>query len=169
MTLTGMKKHVGVLEQAGLVSTEKVGRVRDEGKQPAVAVALLEVLVHDDAWQQAQAGRHLRHPQLGRAAFAPEGDHVLALDAGARRGACDYGAACVRGADGRAERGPRDDGGQRRLVAARHEDAGHVVELGDDRRVAGLPAGARPGGDHVRDAELGEDLAVGVDDLLAQR
>jgi DNA-binding transcriptional ArsR family regulator len=28
MTLTGMKKHVGVLEEAGLVSTEKVGRVR---------------------------------------------------------------------------------------------------------------------------------------------
>ena len=28
MTLTGMKKHVGVLEQAGLVSSEKVGRVR---------------------------------------------------------------------------------------------------------------------------------------------
>ena len=28
MTLTGMKKHVAVLEVAGLVSTEKVGRVR---------------------------------------------------------------------------------------------------------------------------------------------
>ena len=28
MTLTGMKKHVGVLERAGLVGTEKVGRVR---------------------------------------------------------------------------------------------------------------------------------------------
>src|SRR5947199_10814483 len=28
MTLTGMKKHVAVLEQAGLVATEKVGRVR---------------------------------------------------------------------------------------------------------------------------------------------
>lgn len=28
MTLTGMKKHVGVLELAGLVITEKVGRVR---------------------------------------------------------------------------------------------------------------------------------------------
>lgn len=28
MTLTGMKKHVEVLEQAGLVTTEKVGRVR---------------------------------------------------------------------------------------------------------------------------------------------
>ena len=28
MTLTGMRKHVGVLEKAGLVTTEKVGRVR---------------------------------------------------------------------------------------------------------------------------------------------
>jgi DNA-binding transcriptional ArsR family regulator len=28
MTLTGMKKHVGVLERAELVTTEKVGRVR---------------------------------------------------------------------------------------------------------------------------------------------
>ena len=29
MTLTRMKKHVGVFEQAGLVTTEKVGRVRN--------------------------------------------------------------------------------------------------------------------------------------------
>jgi DNA-binding transcriptional ArsR family regulator len=28
MSLTGMKKHIGVLEQAGLVTTQKVGRVR---------------------------------------------------------------------------------------------------------------------------------------------
>jgi DNA-binding transcriptional ArsR family regulator len=28
MTLTGMMKHVGVLEEAGLVTTKKVGRVR---------------------------------------------------------------------------------------------------------------------------------------------
>lgn len=28
MTLTGMKKHVGVLEKAGLVATKKIGRVR---------------------------------------------------------------------------------------------------------------------------------------------
>jgi DNA-binding transcriptional ArsR family regulator len=28
MTLTGMKKHVSVLEDAGLVTTQKVGRVR---------------------------------------------------------------------------------------------------------------------------------------------
>lgn len=28
MTLTGMRKHIGVLEQAELVTTDKVGRVR---------------------------------------------------------------------------------------------------------------------------------------------
>lgn len=28
MTLTGMKKHLGVLERAGLVTTQKIGRVR---------------------------------------------------------------------------------------------------------------------------------------------
>lgn len=28
LTLTGMKKHVGVLEQAGFITTAKVGRVR---------------------------------------------------------------------------------------------------------------------------------------------
>ncbi|GAB1343160.1 ArsR/SmtB family transcription factor [Gemmatimonas sp.] len=28
MTLTGMKKHVGILEDAGLVETAKIGRVR---------------------------------------------------------------------------------------------------------------------------------------------
>lgn len=28
MSVTGMKKHVGVLERAGLVTTEKIGRVR---------------------------------------------------------------------------------------------------------------------------------------------
>lgn len=35
MTLTGMKKHVSVLEQAGLVVTEKVGRVRNCRLSPA--------------------------------------------------------------------------------------------------------------------------------------
>ena len=28
MTLTGMKKHVGILEQVGFVTTQKIGRVR---------------------------------------------------------------------------------------------------------------------------------------------
>lgn len=35
MTLTGMRKHVSVLEQAGLVLTEKVGRVRTCRLSPA--------------------------------------------------------------------------------------------------------------------------------------
>ena len=29
LTLNGIKKHVGILEHAGLVETEKVGRVRE--------------------------------------------------------------------------------------------------------------------------------------------
>jgi len=35
MTLTGMKKHVGVLEAAGLVVSEKLGRVRTCRLSPA--------------------------------------------------------------------------------------------------------------------------------------
>ncbi len=35
MTLTGMKKHVQILEEAGLVTTEKVGRVRTCRIEPA--------------------------------------------------------------------------------------------------------------------------------------
>ena len=43
MTLTGMKKHIGVLEQAGLVETEKVGRVRTCKLGP-------RQLEHETAW-----------------------------------------------------------------------------------------------------------------------
>ena len=43
MTLTGMKKHVGVLERAGLVATEKVGRVRTCKLGP-------HRLEHETAW-----------------------------------------------------------------------------------------------------------------------
>ena len=43
MTLTGMKKHVGVLERAGLVATEKIGRVRTCRLGPAR-------LVEETAW-----------------------------------------------------------------------------------------------------------------------
>ena len=50
MTLTGMKKHVGVLEQAGLVTTEKIGRVR-------TCRLGLGVLAEEAAWIE-------RHRQL---------------------------------------------------------------------------------------------------------
>lgn len=43
MTLTGMKKHVRVLEDAGLVTTEKVGRVRTCKLGP-------RRLEHETAW-----------------------------------------------------------------------------------------------------------------------
>jgi DNA-binding transcriptional ArsR family regulator len=43
MTLTGMRKHVGVLEQAGLVTTEKIGRVRTCKLGP-------RRLEHETAW-----------------------------------------------------------------------------------------------------------------------
>ncbi len=43
MTLTGMKKHVGVLEDAGFVATEKVGRVRTCRLGP-------RVLAQESAW-----------------------------------------------------------------------------------------------------------------------
>ena len=55
MTLTGMKKHVGVLEQAGLVITEKVGRVRT----CRLGVSRLE---EEAAWLE-------RHRQLWAARF----------------------------------------------------------------------------------------------------
>jgi DNA-binding transcriptional ArsR family regulator len=53
MTLTGMKKHISVLEQAGLVITQKVGRVRmcrlgDHGLE-AEAAWMEQHRVHWDA------------------------------------------------------------------------------------------------------------------------
>src|SRR6187549_4002864 len=55
MTLTGMKKHVGVLEQAGFVTTEKVGRVRRCKLGP-------RRLEEETAWIE-------RHHQLWRSRF----------------------------------------------------------------------------------------------------
>jgi DNA-binding transcriptional ArsR family regulator len=46
MTLTGMKKHVGVLEEAGLVATEKIGRVRTCRLGP-------RLLAQEAAWIEA--------------------------------------------------------------------------------------------------------------------
>jgi len=54
MTLTGMKKHVGVLEQAGLVTTEKIGRVRTCKLGPR---RLEEVTAWIDRYRQLWASR----------------------------------------------------------------------------------------------------------------
>ncbi len=62
MSLTGMKKHVGVLEQAGLVVTKKVGRVR------TCRLGLCQ-LEEEAAWIE-------RHRQLWEARF-DELDNVV--------------------------------------------------------------------------------------------
>src|SRR5262245_48136845 len=54
MSLKGMKKHVGILEQAGLVATEKVGRVRTCKLGPR---RLAEVTAWLEAYQQLWASR----------------------------------------------------------------------------------------------------------------
>jgi DNA-binding transcriptional ArsR family regulator len=54
MTLTGMKKHVGVLEEAGLVTTEKVGRVRICTLAPR---PLVEVTAWIERYHQLWAAR----------------------------------------------------------------------------------------------------------------
>ena len=54
MTLTGMKKHVGVLEPAGLVTTKKVGRVRTCKLSPR---RLKNELAWIDQYQQLRGAR----------------------------------------------------------------------------------------------------------------
>ena len=54
MTLTGMKKHVCVLEQAGLVASEKVGRVRTCRLGPR---ALAEETAWIETYRQLWASR----------------------------------------------------------------------------------------------------------------
>ena len=63
MTLTGMKKHVAVLEEAGLVTTEKIGRVRTCKLGP-------RRLEEETAWLE-------RHRQLWSSRF-DELDEVVA-------------------------------------------------------------------------------------------
>ncbi len=55
MTLTGMKKHISVLEDAGLVTTQKIGRVRN-------CSLGLRALEQEAAWIE-------RHRQLWAARF----------------------------------------------------------------------------------------------------
>lgn len=53
MTLTGMKKHVGVLERAGLVTTQKTGRVRTcRLGQRALAEEAAWIAQHRQLWSE---------------------------------------------------------------------------------------------------------------------
>jgi DNA-binding transcriptional ArsR family regulator len=66
MTLAGMMKHVGVLEEAGLVTTEKVGRVRTcklGARRLEEEMAWLERHRRLDAESLGKAGRRGQLPQ----------------------------------------------------------------------------------------------------------
>ena len=53
LTLNGIKKHVGILELAGLVETEKVGRVRECRLRPATTLGEAGewIEAHRRAWE----------------------------------------------------------------------------------------------------------------------
>ena len=70
MTLTGMKKHVGVLEQAGLVTTEKVGRVRT----CRIGPCRLEEEMEWIARYRAGLGRAVRRAGQSRRRIETEGE-----------------------------------------------------------------------------------------------
>src|SRR5579859_536379 len=57
LTLNGIKKHVGILELAGLVETEKVGRVRECRLGPATTLGLGEAGEWIEAHRRAWEGR----------------------------------------------------------------------------------------------------------------
>ena len=65
MTLTGIKKHVGVLERAGLVTTEKVGRVRTCKLGPR---RLVEETAWIERYHQLWASRFDRRPTSTKSA-----------------------------------------------------------------------------------------------------
>ena len=67
-----------------------------------------------------------------------------------------------------AERRAADDRGQLELVAAGHEDAGHVRELVHQRRVVGVLAALGPHRDDLGGAQLAEEGVVDLDDLGAE-
>jgi DNA-binding transcriptional ArsR family regulator len=68
MTLTGMKKHVQVLEDAGLVTTEKIGRVRHCRLGP-------RRLEEEAAWiAQYRATLEARYDRLGEFLERTQGD-----------------------------------------------------------------------------------------------
>jgi DNA-binding transcriptional ArsR family regulator len=90
MTLTGIKKHVSVLEDVGLVTTEKVGRVR----RCRIGTTRLEDL----------AGWVERYQQLWDARFAALDDVVEELQRREKRDECRN----EQRADGGAQ--PRDGG-----------------------------------------------------------
>ncbi len=169
-------QHLGVLgagdDGGGVLvdaHAEQLRALGDDHQQPAVAVALGEVLVDDAVLDESEAGGDLGHPLLRGGAARSEGDHVRGLDARPGRRTADGDAAAAGLDDGVGERRTGDDRGQLELVATGHEDAGRSVELSHDVGGGGLGAVLGTDAVHLRGTELVEQRGVDVDDLGAQR
>jgi hypothetical protein len=100
----------------------------------------------------------------------PLGQHVAGHGRGAGAGAADAGAAQLQrrvhlGVEG----GAADDREQAFLVAARHEDAGGVLDVADIVLAVGVVPGAQVQMHALLDAELAEDPVVDVPHLVRDR
>ena len=157
----------GVLVDA---DAEQLRALGHDHQQPAVAVALVEVLVDHGRGDEAEAGGDLGHPLLGGGPADAEGDHVRGLDARAGRGAGDDRTALVGVAR------------SRRRTACRRRSPDSLSWLPPVMKMpvasssastrAGSCASSRDSGrtaSHLGRAELGEERVVDVDDLAAER
>ena len=140
----------------------------DEAEQPAEPVPLLEVLVDDDAREDAETRRDLGHPVLGRRARRPERDHVARHRRGAGGRAGDDRPVAEPLQDRVGEARPADRRGEAELVATGQEDAGRVAHREGRLLVVGLWARDRVERDDPGDAELTEHLLVALARLEAQ-
>ena len=147
----------GVLIDAQAQECRVLGDGRQQSTKP---VALLEVLVDDDAGQDAQTRGHLDHALLGRAAARPERDHVGAHRRGARACARDHGAMPVSLGHGLGKRRATDGRREPQLVAAGHEHARGVPDGACRVIVVRLVAGGGMDGPHGRGTQLREHLAI---------
>src|SRR5215218_9856139 len=106
---------------------EQAGIRSDHHHESAEAVALTEVLVDNGAGHQSESGNHLCHAHLWCVAARAERHHMrredrcastCPRDHGGLETALQYGVHCSRAAN---------DGREPHLVAARHEDAGGLL------------------------------------------
>ena len=141
----------------------------DQAEQPAEPVPLLEVLVHDDAREHAEARRDLGHPVLRGRPGRTERDHVAGHRGGARRGPRDDRPVAEPLEDRVGQARPADRRREAQLVAAGEEDARRVADRERRGFVVRLRAGDRVEGPDAGDAQLAEDVAVALAGLEAER
>ena len=104
-------------------------RIVGQGReQPAQPIPLAEMLVDDDAVGKTQPGGEGHDLGPGGGALAAEGDHVLAEEGGAGRGAGHVHPLAVPAAQRLGDLGAADHGAEPELVSAGEEDALDLVQ-----------------------------------------